>query len=120
MGVTRDGESKREAQKVKHILGKQVGTVPADLCRVFRTLLEKEMTLGPTQCHYGGHVGQSTNPHVHQSFKRALTRFGRYIAGGGANLRCSYMMQIKQSCFDDAVKIFKDRLSEDDMHKVLL
>ena len=30
------------------------------------------------------------------------------------------MMQIKQSCFDDAVKIFKDRLSEDDMHKVLL
>ena len=77
MGVTRDGDSKREAQKVKHIFGKQVGTVPANLCRVFRTLLEKEMTKGPTQCHYGGHVGQSTNPHVHQSSKRARTRFGR-------------------------------------------
>ena len=74
--VTRDGDSKREAQKVKHILGKQVGKVPANLCRVFHTLLEKEMTLGPIQCHYGGHVGQSTNPHVHQSFKRAHTRFG--------------------------------------------
>ena len=75
------------------------------------------MTLGSSQCHYGGHVGQSTNPHVHQSFKRARTRFGRR---GGADLRCSYMMQIEQSCFDDTVKIFKDRLNENDMHKVLL
>ena len=61
MGVTRDGDSKREAHKVKHILRKQARTVPANLCRVFHTLLEKEMTLGPSQCHYGGHVGQSTN-----------------------------------------------------------
>ena len=33
--VTREGDSHRPAQKVKDILGKQIGRVPANLCCVF-------------------------------------------------------------------------------------
>ena len=35
--VTREGDSKREPQRVREILGKQVGCVPANLSKVFST-----------------------------------------------------------------------------------
>ena len=43
------------------------------------------------------------------------TRVSNEHAPDLEDLRCSYMMQIQQSCFDDAVKIFKDRLSDNVM-----
>ena len=47
--ITRQRDS--SPKKVKNILGKQVGKVPAKLCRVFRSLLVKEMTVGPIMCY---------------------------------------------------------------------
>ncbi len=78
------------------------------------------MTLGPIVCHYGGNVGHSLNPHVHQAFKRARTRYGKDIGGGGAELNCCYTLRVKDKDYDEAIDIFKDRLTKDEMKKVLL
>ena len=93
--VTREGDARRAPQKVKNILGRQVGRVSANLCRVFRGTLEKDMVLYTIMCHYGGHVGHSKFPHVHTAFKRARTRFSRDLGEGGAELKCAYLMRIK-------------------------
>ena len=119
--MTREGDKNCSPQKVKHILGKQVGRVPANLCRVFWGLLEKDAVLDSRiMCHYGGSAGHSVNPHVHKAFKKARTRWGRDIAGGGAELTCSYLILIKEDSYEDAVKLFKERLSEAEMEKALL
>ena len=49
--VTREGDSHRPGQKVKDILGKQVGRVPGNLCCVFQKLLQRQMMLGSVVCH---------------------------------------------------------------------
>ena len=50
--VTRKGDIKQKTQRVKDILGKQVGRVPANLRRVFRDLIERNMLEGSITCYY--------------------------------------------------------------------
>ena len=117
--VTRKGDIKQKTQRVKDILGKQVGRVPANLCGVFRDLIERNMLEGSITCYYGGQAGHSLNPRFQNAFKRARTRQGKDKPGGGAELKCSYFLQIKDICYDEAVKIFNSRLPQEDIQKVL-
>ena len=117
--VTRKGDGKRKPQKVKDILGKQVGRVPANLCRVFRELLGRNIIIESILCYYGGKIGHSKNLHFQQDFKRAHTRQGIDTAGGGAELTCSYFLLIKDDCYEEAVKLFKKRLQKEDIEKFL-
>ena len=52
--VTRKADVHRKEQRIRDTLGKQVGRVPANLCRVFRDLLRRGMTEGQIMCYYGG------------------------------------------------------------------
>ena len=74
---TREGDSKHPQQKVRDIIEKKVGRVPANLCRVFRRLVETEMLVDGITCNYGGTVRQTIDPVFYQRFERARTRFGR-------------------------------------------
>ena len=116
---TREGDSKRPPQKVRDIVGKQVGRVPANLCRVFRRLVEKEMLVDGITCNYGGTVHRTIDPVFYQRFERARTRFGRDRPGGGAEIKCNYMMRIKEQHFEEAKKLFEDRLSREELERVL-
>ena len=98
--VTRKGDNKQKAQRVKDILGKQVGRVPANLCRVFRSLLKRNMLENDITCYYGGNVGHSKNPHFQQAFKKARTRQGKDRPGGGAELNCTYFLQTNAMLLD--------------------
>ena len=78
------------------------------------------MVLDTIVCHHGGDVGHSKFPYVHTAFKRARIRFGRDLGEGGAELKCAYLVRIKDCQFEKAVKISKEILSEEEMNKVLL
>ena len=117
--VTRKGDAKRKTQKVKDILGKQVGRVPANLCRIFRELLQTDMLLENITCYHSITVGHSISPHFQKVFKRARARLGRDEPGGGAELKCSYFLRIKDTCYDQAVERFKKRLPEEDFEQIL-
>ena len=70
-------------------------------------------------CHYGGIVGNSKDPPVHHLFKRSRARFGHDNPGGEAELDCSYQIRVKVAMLDMAKQIFKDRLTETELEKVL-
>ena len=69
-------------------------------------------------CNYGGIVGHSKDPPVHQ-FKRSCTIFGRDNPGGEAELDCRYHIRVKVAMLDAAEQIFKDRLTETELENVL-
>ena len=118
--TTREGDARQRTQKVADIVGKQVGRVPANLCRAFGDLLTNDMLVGEITCHYGGTARRSIDVPTHQSFKRSRTRQGRDRQGGGAELNCSYHIRVKGSRYEDAVRTFRQRLSREEMAKVLL
>ena len=51
--------------------GKQVGRVPANLCRAFRMITERQLCTELT-CVYNNSVGVSREPRPDQSFERIL------------------------------------------------
>ena len=87
---TRKADVHRKEQRIRDILGKQVGRVSANLCRVFGEVLRRGMTEGPIMCYYGGSAGHSKDPHYQKAFKRACTRYGTGSTGRGAEPNCSY------------------------------
>ena len=113
---TREGDSKRPPQEVRDIVGKQVGRVPANLCRVFRRLVEKEMLVDGITCNYGETFRRTIDPVFYQRFE---FEFGRDRQGGGAEIKCSYMMRIKEQHFEEAKKLFEDRLLREELERVL-
>ncbi len=72
--VTRAESSRYPIQRVRDILGKTVGRVPANLCRAFPEMEQKNFTVGSIQCAYGGNAQQARNVPVHQAFSRSRTR----------------------------------------------
>eukprot|EP00112_Aurelia_sp_Birch-Aquarium-sp1_P010843 Seg230.4 transcript_id=Seg230.4/GoldUCD/mRNA.D3Y31 product="hypothetical protein" protein_id=Seg230.4/GoldUCD/D3Y31 len=114
--TTREGDARQRTQKVADIVGKQDGRVLANLCRAFRDLLAKDILVGEITCHYGGTSRRSIDVPTHQSFKRSHTRQGRDRQGGGAELNCSYHLRN----YEEAVRTFRQRLSREEMAKVML
>ena len=79
---TMPASSKRSMQRVCDILGKTVGRVPANLCRVFAEMMERDYLVGQIQCIYGGSAHQTKDVPVQQAFRKARTRYGRDVEGG--------------------------------------
>ena len=117
--VTKTDDAKWKTQKMKDMLGKQVGRVPANLCRIFRKLLQNDMLLEIITCYYSGTAEHSISPHFQKVFKRARTSQGRDEPGGGAELKCGYFVRIKETSYDQAVELFKKRLPKEDIEKIL-
>ncbi len=87
--VTRDGDRRREPQRVQDILGKQIGRVPANLCKLFKILLSDGF-VEEVKCLYNGKAAPTTQPPTQQAYKRAKYYAGKDRAGGGVELTYSY------------------------------
>ncbi|XP_070541430.1 uncharacterized protein [Ptychodera flava] len=91
--ITRKERGKQPAQKVLDIAGRQVGRVPANLCRMFRELLDNG-TASKIMCHYTDDVGLSVKPSHHEKFQKGTKRL-QDRPGGGAVLHCIYQVTVK-------------------------
>ena len=92
------------AMKVLTPDGRQIGRVPANLCRAFREILTRDLCLGGIQCRFTGEVRQSDNPNVFQRY-RPGARHDR--PGGGAELKCTYKLNIRTGKFRRALQVFE-------------
>ncbi len=94
--VTRDGERRREPQRVQDILGKQsIGRVPANLCKVFKKspvrwlCTRGQMPLQWKSC--------STHPAPYSTrTERAKYHAGKDRAGRGVQLTSSYFVRVEE------------------------
>ncbi|XP_061170668.1 uncharacterized protein LOC133180108 [Saccostrea echinata] len=96
-------------QRVRHIAGKQIGRCPANLCRAFRLMLEREYATSIV-CKCSGEVIQSTRPHLHQQYRRRRGNERHDLPGGGAELKCFYVIYIKRQHFEAAMHILEECL----------
>ncbi|XP_069110389.1 uncharacterized protein [Argopecten irradians] len=106
--VTRPENIQRRlpVQRVRDIAGKQIGRVPANLCRAFRMLLRNNY-VQEILCFYKGEARQSQHPNMHQRFRRNSTG-GHDQAGGGADLECTYYVSIRSANFEQAMHILEE------------
>ena len=70
-------------------------------------------------CNYVGEVGLSTRPQSHQQFQRRRRgeRFDQ--PGGGAELRCNYIILIKSQYFEDAMHILENCVPANELQERL-
>lgn len=95
--------------------GQQIGRVPANLCKVFRKVLQKGYTNRIT-CTYLGRVGHSVRPEVGQQFRR--NPGGQDRPGGGADLHCNYHFVVGHRQHRKTMLIFEEYLPRDDLERI--
>ena len=93
--VTKEAKGKKEKQTVRDTAGMIVGRVPANLCGLFRKLLQ-DGDIREVTCVSVDKPMQSKIPSSHQSFKRNTNGHDR--CGGGALIPCTYRLK----CFDES------------------
>ncbi|XP_071121977.1 uncharacterized protein [Mytilus edulis] len=113
--VTKDGNP---PQRVRHIAGKQVGRVPANLCKAFHLLTTRGYVENIT-CRYTGEATVSTRPLSHQQFRRRRGNERHDQPGGGADLKCHYVIQIKKEYFEHAMHIIEECVTHEDLQQRL-
>ena len=91
--ITTEGNKTRKEQLVYDIAGKQVGRVPANLCKLFKQLL-KNGSVTKIICLMTDPICLSQIPPAQQSYKRNIN--GDDWRGGGAAVHCKYLL----SCYD--------------------
>ena len=89
--------------------GKQIGRCPANLCRAFRLMSEREYVTSIV-CKCSGEVVQSTTPHLHQQYRRRRGNERHDQPGGGVELKCVYIVYIKRQHFEAAMHILEECL----------
>ena len=82
-------------QFVRDIAGKKVGNVPANLCGVFKDLLQEGIATAITARSTGEKPRASTRPPTQQSFQKRLHGLDR--RGGGVVLDCVYSINVTSS-----------------------
>ena len=93
-------------QKIRDVAGKKVGNVPANLCGVFKDLLDEGIATRITARSTAMKPRVSTRPCTQQSFQK---RPGLDRRGGGVVLDCIYIVHVHvTSCRSAAVRRLED------------
>lgn len=95
-----------------YFLGKQVGRVPANLCRAFFHMLERRLVQSIT-CKYMGVVGHSARPAVNQRYQRNAAGADR--PGGGVDLNCQYLFHVEHRHFETAMRLLEQYVPMNDL-----
>ena len=99
--------------------GQQVGHVPANLCKVFTELINQEiLTISDIKCSCTGSVGAPSNIPIHQSFSRHARGFHRDRPGGGAELKCRYVLTVPNNRFRQTMRVFEGLLTRDELELI--
>ena len=95
-----------------------MGRVPANVCRAFKLLMERNL-VAKISCQILGTVTQSSRPLVHQRYQRArhLQPFDK--PGGGAELKCVYYLEVEKSHFRESMRIFEECVPLQDLDEKL-
>ena len=109
--------TKEEEQRVKNSAGNVIGRVPANLCRAFREIMEKDWLLEDIKCQYNGIVRDSVNPPKYQKFERNLSG-GLDTPGGGVDLESTYVLIVRKDSLPECISILEKRLPREDFQKV--
>ncbi len=107
--IKREVDSKREPQRVKDIIGRQVGHVPANLFKIYSCLLS-EGYVNCLSCSYGGKAASTTRLSSQQAFKKAATQHGKDPAGGEVELTCSNFLRTRDEDIHTAQRLFNEKL----------
>ncbi len=118
--VTRNADERRRTpQLVKDIAGKQIGRVPANLCKAFSSIMGEDLLKEDIRCQYKGSTHPTTRPPSKRKYQRAFGASTHDIEGGGAAMECTYFFTVKNSAAEERVmKIFKDSLPQDEMQRI--
>ncbi|XP_063406139.1 uncharacterized protein LOC134690097 [Mytilus trossulus] len=101
------------------MFSKQVGRVPANLCKAFHLLTTRGYVENIT-CRYTGEATVSTRRLSHQQFRRRRGNEIHDQTGGGADLKCHYVIQIKKEYFEHAMHIIEECVTHEDLQQRLL
>ncbi len=116
MGVFIPNNPNLLAPEVQHLAGRQVGRVPANLCRCLSLLQNGGFLARPIKVEFLGEVAQSTMPPVHARFTRgARGQLDR--GGGGAELQATYELALENRRFRQAMAIFEANLTRADLER---
>ncbi|XP_077869670.1 uncharacterized protein LOC144361685 [Saccoglossus kowalevskii] len=119
--VTREGRGNQPNQTVRSIADKQVGRVPANLCKVFRRLLELNLVESVIVCKYTGQTGLSIRPPSNQRFQRGQVRDR---PGGGAELTCLYYLKYheipRRNMVMEVFNICRQFLTDEELERIAL
>lgn len=104
-------------QMICNNAGRQVGRVPANLCRVFRRLVDERFVQpSDIKCIYSGQMNFPRSVPLNQRFFRG-TRRDR--PGGGPELNCTYKLTVSKRRFRDAMRVFEDILTHEELDNIL-
>lgn len=107
--VTREEKGKYKKQSVRDIAGKQVGRVPANLCKMFRKVLH-EKDVVKIKCSSLDDPHLSGIPPPQESFKRNPR--GKDRRGGGAVIACKYTLHCHDTTYEKVVQYMVAALKE--------
>ncbi|CAC5403287.1 unnamed protein product [Mytilus coruscus] len=86
---------------------RQVGKVPANLCRAFRIFKDRNLVTD-IACCYHGTCGPITNSFSGQRYRHNFSNNRqRDIEGGGAELSCTYSLITCIAKFEDAMHVLE-------------
>ena len=103
-------------QRVVNNAGKQVGRVPANLCRVFRRLVDEGLVQpSHIKCKYNGQINFPRTVPLNQRFLRGGRRDR---PGGGPELNCTYKLTVSKRRFRDAMRVFEDILTHEELDNI--
>ena len=107
--ITRAGNKTRKEQRVCDIAGKQVGRVPANLCKLLRQLL-KDCSVTKITCLMTDPPCLSQIPPAQQSYKRNLKGDDR--RGGGAVIHYKYLLSCYNATYEKVTKFMKNAVDK--------
>lgn len=88
--------------------GKVIGRVPANLCKSFRCMMKQGYT-AEIKCFAVGPPTSSKKPDLNQTYKRNYKN-GLDRRGGGAVIRCKFIIMCYESNYDKTVEYIREEL----------
>jgi len=101
------------------VTGRQVGRVPANLCRAFRRIKDQH-SASDIVCAYNGTCGPITNPFSGQRYRHNFS-FNRHkdVEGGGVELSCTYTLKIANAKFEETMHALEGRVGTDILDTII-
>ena len=107
--MTREGKKTRKEQRVSDIAGKQVGRVPANLCKLLKQLLKDGSV---TKITYLMTDPPCLNqiPPAQQLYKPNIKGDGQ--CGGGAVVHCKYLFSCYHATYEKVSEFMKNAVNK--------
>lgn len=111
--VTREERGRDKEQRVRDTAGRQVGRVPANLCKLFRKLLKNGEVIRVV-CHSKSLPCLSEVPESQQKYRRNHFGKDKDRRGGGAVIPCCYVLKCRDQSYNKVKEFMHAALKRGD------